>query len=47
VGIHTPDDVTMAKSSGADGVFVGSGILKLHGDHRALVKAIGDFKAKC
>jgi tryptophan synthase alpha chain len=47
VGIHTPDDVVMAKSAGADGVFVGSGVLKLHNDHPALIRTIQNFKAKC
>jgi tryptophan synthase alpha chain len=47
VGIHTPEDAAMAKSSGADGVFVGSGILKLHNDYPALKRTIRNFKARC
>jgi tryptophan synthase alpha chain len=47
VGIHSPEDVTMAKEAGADGVFVGSSILKLHNDHDALIRTIGNFKAHC
>jgi tryptophan synthase alpha chain len=47
VGIHSPDDVTMAKEAGADGVFVGSSILKLHNDREALVKCIREFKSRC
>ncbi|MDR2629448.1 MAG: tryptophan synthase subunit alpha [Spirochaetaceae bacterium] len=47
VGIHSPEDVTMAKEAGADGIFVGSSILKLHHDHDALIRTIRDFKARC
>lgn len=47
VGIHTPEDAAMAKAAGADGVFVGSTILKLHDDLPALRKAIQEFKAQC
>ncbi|MDR3173076.1 MAG: tryptophan synthase subunit alpha [Treponema sp.] len=47
VGIHSPEDVTMAKEAGADGVFVGSSILKLHNDHDALIRTIENFKARC
>lgn len=47
VGIRTPEDVLMVKESGADGVFVGSVILKLHEDLPMLEKVIGDYKAAC
>jgi tryptophan synthase alpha chain len=47
VGIHTPEDITMAKDAGVDGVFVGSSILKLHNDHDALIRTIRDFKTRC
>lgn len=47
VGIHTPDDAGMAKEAGADGVFVGSSILKLHGDREKLIQAVREFKARC
>jgi tryptophan synthase alpha chain len=47
VGIHTPDDVGMAKEAGADGVFVGSSILKLHNDREKLIQTIREFKARC
>ena len=47
VGIHSPEDVAMAKDAGADAVFVGSTILKLHEDKAALMDAIRAFKAKC
>lgn len=47
VGIHTPEDAAMAKAAGADGVFVGSTILKLHDNPAALREAIQSFKAKC
>ena len=47
VGIHTPQDVKMVKEAGADGVFIGSAILKLHNDIPALSEAIKAFKAMC
>jgi tryptophan synthase alpha chain len=47
VGIHSPEDVTMAKEAGADGVFVGSSILRLHNDHDTLIRTIRNFKAHC
>jgi tryptophan synthase alpha chain len=45
VGIHTPADVCAAREAGADGVFIGSAILKLHGDAARLKAAIGEFRA--
>ncbi len=47
VGVHTPADARMAKEAGADGVFVGSAILKLYDDKEALVQKIREFKAEC
>jgi tryptophan synthase alpha chain len=47
VGIHTPEDAEAAKEAGADGVFVGSTILKLHNDIPALIKEINEFKKNC
>lgn len=47
VGIHTPEDAKMAKQAGADAVFVGSTILKLHDDRAALMAKIREFKAEC
>ncbi|BDM63323.1 tryptophan synthase alpha chain [Shewanella sp. NFH-SH190041] len=47
VGVHTLDDVAMVKAAGADGIFVGSTILKLHDDIPALQQVIRDFKAAC
>ncbi|MDR1618842.1 MAG: tryptophan synthase subunit alpha [Treponema sp.] len=47
VGIHTPEDVRMAREAGADGVFVGSAILKLHDDRPALFERIRRFKSEC
>ena len=47
VGIHSPADVEMAKKSGADGVFVGSAILKLQEDLSAMQDMIRLFKAAC
>lgn len=46
VGVHAPQDVAMVKAAGADGAFVGSAILKLHGDREALIHEIGRFKAQ-
>ncbi len=47
VGIYQPEDVRMAKEAGADGVFVGSTILKLHDDVPALKEKIKELKAQC
>ncbi|MDR2201457.1 MAG: tryptophan synthase subunit alpha [Clostridiales bacterium] len=45
VGVATPQDVASAAASGADGVFIGSVILKLHDDIPALKSTIALFKA--
>ena len=47
VGIHTPEDAAMAKAAGADAVFVGSTILKLHDQPEKLKEKIREFKANC
>lgn len=47
VGIHTPEDAAMAKEAGADAVFVGSTILKLHDEPEKLAAKIKEFKAQC
>lgn len=47
VGIRTSEDVRMVKESGADGVFVGSVILKLHENLPMLEKVIKDYKTAC
>lgn len=47
VGIHTPEDAKMAREAGADAVFAGSTILKLHDDRDALITKIRDYKAEC
>lgn len=47
VGIHTPEDAAAAKEAGADGVFIGSTILKLHDNIPALIKEINEFKKNC
>ncbi|RGE68877.1 tryptophan synthase subunit alpha [Anaerotruncus colihominis] len=47
VGIHTPADAKMAREAGADGVFVGSAVLRLHDDPAAMTKMIQDFKREC
>lgn len=44
VGIKDAEDIGMAKESGADGVFVGSTILKLHGDNKLLKETIKALK---
>lgn len=44
VGIATEEDVKMAREAGADGVFVGSTILKLHDDLPALRDKIRSLK---
>lgn len=47
VGVHTPEDAAMVKAAGADGAFVGSTILKLQDDPKALAAKIAEFKACC
>lgn len=47
VGIHAPEDVKMAKEAGADGVFVGSTILKLQEDVPAMKAMIRKFADEC
>lgn len=47
VGIHTPEDVKMAKEAGADAAFVGSTILKLHDNVPLMKETIRAFKAQC
>jgi tryptophan synthase alpha chain len=47
VGIYTSEDVRMAKDAGADGVFVGSAILRLHDDPPAFFEHIRCFKSEC
>ena len=44
VGIKNSEDVAMAKAAGADGVFVGSTVLKLHNDIPKLRKTINALK---
>ncbi len=44
VGIRDEDDIKMAKLAKADGVFVGSTILKLHGDKEAMKERIRSLK---
>ena len=47
VGVHTPEDAAMARQAGADGVFIGSAILKLHDNVPALIREIQTFKEQC
>lgn len=47
VGIHSPQDASMAKVAGADAIFVGSSILKVQEDKELLVKTIKGFKEYC
>lgn len=47
VGIYSADDLRMAKDAGADGVFVGSAILKLQKDIPKMKETIANFKRIC
>lgn len=47
VGVHSAEIVSHCKDAGADGVFVGSAILKLQNDTKALSDCIAEFKAQC
>lgn len=47
VGIYTPEDIEMAKQAGADGVFVGSTILKAQDNIPKMQEVIKSLKAKC
>lgn len=44
VGIYTPEDVSMASLAGADGVFIGSSIIKKYDDLNGLRQFIKDLK---
>lgn len=44
VGISSPDDVARAKDAGADGVFVGSRVLKLHDEPVEMERVIKELK---
>lgn len=47
VGIYAPEDIRMAKEAGADGVFVGSTILKLQHDIPQMQETIRALKGAC
>ncbi len=47
VGIYAPEDIKMAREAGADGVFVGSTVLKLHTDIPKMKETIALFKKTC
>lgn len=47
VGIYAPEDIKMAREAGADGVFVGSTVLKLHNDLPQMKETIALFKKTC
>lgn len=47
VGIHTPEDARMAREAGADGIFIGSAVLKLQDDIPAMKQVIEAFKKEC
>lgn len=47
VGVHTPEVAAMCREAGADGVFVGSTILKLQDDVEALSAKVAEFKESC
>ena len=45
VGIQSPEDVRTVKEGGADGVFVGSRIIKVQEDEALLTETIAEFRA--
>ncbi|EMS72433.1 tryptophan synthase subunit alpha [Ruminiclostridium cellobioparum] len=47
VGIYAPEDIQMAKDARADGVFVGSTVLKLHNDVPKMKETIALLKKTC
>lgn len=47
VGIHTVKDVEMARRAGADAVFVGNAVMKLHDNPQMLADTIRGFKKAC
>lgn len=46
VGVRTPEDVAMIKEAGADGVFVGSTVLKLHDKPEEMKETIKDLSER-
>lgn len=47
VGVHTPAEAALVKAAGADGVFVGSAILRLQDDPEAFAAKLAEFKTEC
>lgn len=47
VGVHSPEDAKVVRDAGADGVFVGTAVLKLMDDQHAMAEMIKRFKAAC
>jgi tryptophan synthase alpha chain len=45
IGIHTYDDLRMVKEAGADGAFIGTQVLLLHGQSEKLVNKVKELKA--
>lgn len=45
IGIHTYDQLRMVKEAGADGAFIGTQVLLLHGQHEKLVQKVKELKA--
>lgn len=44
IGIHTYDQLRMVKEAGADGAFIGTQVLLLHGQSEALIQKVKDLK---
>lgn len=45
IGIHSYDDLRMVKEAGADGAFIGTQVLLLHGESEKLVQKVKELKS--
>ena len=45
IGIHSYDQLRMVKEAGADGAFIGTQVLLLHGKHEELIQKVKELKA--
>ena len=43
-GVRTPEDAVKVRAAGADGVFLGTSILKLQGQHDTLIRRVREFR---
>lgn len=43
-GVRTPEDAVKVRAAGADGVFLGTSILKLQGQHDTLIRTVREFR---